>query len=151
MIRLAPNQPLDLPRLASLLTDQAELALVWPDARHPFDHDQWRSTLTACPGNRSYFILSRDDVIGHAALLETDEHGVLSVSYLFIRPDHRSRGHGRELIALLEDEAKNFPGATALRLRVRTYNPRAAHVYEASGFVVTEQEGTLQIMRKPLS
>ena len=150
MIRLVPNQPLDLPRLASLLTDQAELALVWPDAKHPFDHDQWRKTLTARPGNRSYFIVTQQEVIGHAALLETDEQGVLSVSYLFIRPDHRSRGYGRDLIALLENEARSVAGVTALRLRVRTYNPRAAHVYEASGFMVAEQEGTLQIMRKRL-
>ncbi len=73
-----------------------------------------------------------------------------SVSYLFIRPDHRSRGYGRDLIALLENEARSVAGVTALRLRVRTYNPRAAHVYEASGFMVAEQEGTLQIMRKRL-
>ena len=133
-----------------MLTDKVELALVWPDAWHPFDHEQWRATLTSHPGNRSYFVRDNADVIGHAALLETVEPGVLSVSYLFIRADHRNRGHGRRLIALLEDEAMRMPGITALRLRVRTYNPRAAHVYEASGFVVTEQEGTLQIMRKRL-
>ena len=150
MLTLAPNSPLDLTTLASLLTDRVELSLVWPDAGHPFDHEQWRSALTSNPRNRSYFILSGEEVIGHAALLETDEPGVRSVSYLFIRADHRNRGHGRRLIALLEDEAMGMPGITALRLRVRTYNPRAAHVYEASGFVVTEQKGTLQIMRKRL-
>ena len=150
MLTLALNNPLDLRRLASLLTDQVELALVWPDARHPVDHEQWRATVTSHPGNRSYFVRDNDDVIGHAALLETVEPGVRSVSYVFIRADHRNRGHGRPLVALLEDEAMRMPGITALRLRVRTYNPRAAHVYEASGFVVTEQEGTLQIMRKRL-
>jgi RimJ/RimL family protein N-acetyltransferase len=151
MLTLALNSPLDLTRLASLLNDKAELALVWPDARHPFDHEQWRARLTSHPGNRSYFVRDNDDVIGHAALLETVEPGVLSVSYVFIRADHRNRGHGRRLIALLEDEAMRMPGIAALRLRVRTYNPRAAHVYEASGFTVTEQEGTLQIMRKRLA
>lgn len=147
MLSLAPNSPLDLATLASLLTDKAELSLVWPDAGHPFDRDQWRSALTSHPGNQSYFILSDEEVIGHAALLKTGEPDVLSVSYLFIRADHRNRGHGRRLIALLEDEAMRIPGIGALRLRVRTHNPRAAHVYQASGFVVTEQEGTLQIMR----
>jgi ribosomal-protein-alanine N-acetyltransferase len=150
MLSLAPNRPLDLAPLASLLTDRVELSLVWPDARHPFDPDQWRSTLTASPRNQSYFIMSDGEIIGHAALLETEEPDVLSVSYLFIRTDHRNRGHGRQLMALLEHEAIKVPGIAALRLRVRTYNPRAAHIYGASGFVVTEQEGTLQIMRKHL-
>ncbi|MFM9848370.1 MAG: GNAT family N-acetyltransferase [Hyphomicrobiaceae bacterium] len=150
MLILAPNDPLDLTALASLLTDKSELALVWPDARHPFDPDQWRGTLTSSPRNQSYFVLSDGEVIGHAALLETEEPDVLAVSYLFIRADHRNRGHGRQLIALLEQEAMKVPGTTALRLRVRTYNPRAAHVYEASGFEVIEQEGTLQIMCKRL-
>ena len=150
MLSLVPNNPLDLATLASLLTDRADLSLVWPDAQHPFDPDQWRGTLTSSPRNQSYFVLSDGEVVGHAALLETEEPGVLSVSYLFIRTDHRNRGHGRQLISLLEHEALKVPGTTALRLRVRTYNPRAAHVYEASGFVVAEQEGTLQIMRKRL-
>ena len=150
MLHLAPNSPLDLATLASLLTDKADLSLVWPDANHPFDPEQWRDTLTSGPRNQSYFVLSDEEVIGHAALLDTDEPGVLSASYVFIRSDHRNRGHGRRLISLLEDEAMKVPGTTALRLRVRTYNPRAAHIYEASGFVVTEQEGTLQIMRKRL-
>jgi RimJ/RimL family protein N-acetyltransferase len=150
MLSLAPNKPLDLATLASLLTDRAELALVWPDAAYPFDFDQWRSKLTAGARNQSYFVMFDGEIIGHAALLETEELNVLSVSYLFIRADHRNRGHGRRLMTLLEHEATKISGITALRLRVRTYNPRAAHVYEASGFVVAEQEGTLRIMRKQL-
>jgi hypothetical protein len=39
----------------------------------------------------------------------------------------------------------------ALRLRVRTYNPRAMHLYEAAGFATAEQDGTLVIMRKSLA
>ena len=84
-------------------------------------------------------------------MLETDEPGILAVSYLFIRPDQRGRGFGQELIALLEQEAKKVPGAGALKLRVRTYNPRAAHVYVQSGFLATHQDGTLVIMLKSLA
>lgn len=150
MLSLARNDPLDLAILASLLTDKVELSLVWPDAAHPFDPDQWRATLTASARNQSYFVLCDGEIIGHAALLEIEEPDVLSVSYLFIRADHRNLGYGRQLMALLEHEAMKVPGISTLRLRVRTYNPRAAHVYEASGFVVSEQDGTLQIMRKRL-
>jgi RimJ/RimL family protein N-acetyltransferase len=53
------------------------------------------------------------------------------------------------LMTLVELEAKKL-GARDLRLRVRTYNPRARRVYEAAGFAQRAQTGTLVIMRKRL-
>jgi RimJ/RimL family protein N-acetyltransferase len=151
MLRLVENDPPDLLALSAMLSDQHDLALVWPDARFPFDYDQWRETLTSHAGNKSFFVANDGEVIGHAALLHTDEPEVLAVSYLYIRPDQRGRGFGPELIALLEGEAKKVVGISALRLRVRTYNPRAAHVYAKSGFVPSHRDGTLVIMRKSLA
>lgn len=151
MLRLVPNDPPDLLELGALLSDEGDLTLVWPDAKIPFDQEKWRETLSSRPGNRSFFVATDGTIIGHAALLETEEPGVLAVSYLFIRSDQRGRGFGRELMALLEDEAKKVMGTTALRLRVRTYNPRAAHIYESSGFAKSHQDGTLVIMRKSLA
>ena len=151
MLRLAANHPFDLETLGRLLSDRDELFLVWPDARFPFDPEQWRGRLLSRPGNRSYFVVHAGEIIGHAALLETDEPHVLAMSYLFIRPDRRGRGLGRELIRLLEDEARESPGVQALRLRVRTYNPRAVHLYQTAGFAQAEQDGTLVIMRKSLA
>ena len=106
MLSLVANHPLDLETLGRLLSDRDELFLVWPDARFPFDPEQWRERLNSQPGNRSYFVVHAGEIIGHAALLETDEPHVLAMSYLFIRPDRRGRGLGRELIRLLEDEAR---------------------------------------------
>lgn len=151
MLSLAANHPLDLVTLGQLLSDRDELFLVWPDARFPFDAEQWRERLTAQPGNRSYFVVHDGEMIGHAALLATDEARVLAMSYLFIRPDFRGRGLGRELVQLLADQARKVPGVQALRLRVRTYNPRAIHLYEAAGFAKAGQDGTLLIMRKSLA
>ena len=51
---------------------------------------------------------------------------------------------------LIEAEARKL-GARALRLPVRSYNPRALHVYASSGFTVSHHEDTLIIMRKSLS
>jgi len=39
----------------------------------------------------------------------------------------------------------------AVKLRVRAYNPRAMHLYEAAGFTKVEQDGTLVVMRKRLA
>jgi ribosomal-protein-alanine N-acetyltransferase len=151
MLSLVANHPLDLITLGRLLSDKDELFLVWPDARFPFDAEQWRERLSARPGNRSYFVADDGEIIGHAALQHTDEPDVLAVSYLYIRPDRRGRGFGRELIALLEAEARTSPNVQALKLRVRTYNPRALHIYETSGFARAEQDGTLVLMRKDLT
>lgn len=151
MLSLAANHPLDLETLGRLLSAQDELLLVWPDARFPFDPEQWRERLLSQRGNRSYFVVHEGEIIGHAALLDTEEPQVLAMSYLFIRPDRRGRGLGSDLIRLLEDEARNTPNVQALRLRVRTYNPRAIHLYEASGFAAAAQDGTLLIMRKSLT
>lgn len=151
MLSLIANNPPDLAALGALLGDRHDLLLVWPDARFPFDPDQWRETLTSRSGNRSFFVADAGEIIGHAALLETDEAGVLAVSYIFLRPDRRGRGSGQHLMRLLEGEARKAAHVHALTLRVRTYNPRAAHVYAKSGFVVSHRDGTLVIMCKLLT
>ena len=50
MLALVANDPLDLETLGRLLSDKDELFLVWPDARFPFDPEQWRERLTVTPG-----------------------------------------------------------------------------------------------------
>jgi RimJ/RimL family protein N-acetyltransferase len=149
MVKLVLNNPPDLGRLGALLFDKDDLLLVWPEARFPFDREQWRERLSLHPGNRSYFVALDGQTIGHVALLETDEARTFAVSYVFIKPEYRGRGVGIRLMALVEREAKKL-GARDLRLRVRTYNPRARRVYEAAGFTQSAQTGTLVVMRKQL-
>jgi RimJ/RimL family protein N-acetyltransferase len=149
-VELVLNNPPDLDSLGALLSDKDELLLVWPEARFPFDREQWRERLSSHPKNQSYFVARDGETIGHVALLETEEERTLAVSFVFVKPQHRGRGLGTELMALVEREAMTL-GARALRLRVRTYNPRARRVYEAVGFVQSEQADTLVIMRKQLS
>jgi len=149
MVKLILNNPPDFDRLGALLFDKDDLLLVWPEARFPFDREQWRERLSLHPGNRSYFVALDGQTIGHVALLETDEARTFAVSYVFIKPQYRGRGLGMQLMTLVELEAKKL-GARALRLRVRTYNPRAHRVYEAAGFAQSNQTGTLVIMRKQL-
>ena len=148
-MKLVLNNPLDFDRLGALLSDKDDLLLVWPEARFPFDREQWRERLLLHAGNRSYFVALDGHTIGHVALLQTDEARTLAVSYVFVKLQYRGRGLGTQLMTLVELEAKKL-GACALRLRVRTYNPRARRVYEAAGFAQSDQTGTLVIMRKQL-
>ena len=108
MLNLVANDPLDLLTLGQLLSDKDELFLVWPDARFPFDPAQWRERLLSRPGNRSYFVADGGEIIGHAALLLTDEPNaacrVLPVHpagsarpRLRPRADRPARGRGQEV------------------------------------------------------
>jgi [ribosomal protein S18]-alanine N-acetyltransferase len=149
MVQLILNDPPDLDSLRALLFDKDDLLLVWPEARFPFDREQWREKLLSHPGNRSYFVALDSKIIGHAALLQTEEAQTFAVSYVFVNRQYRGRGLGTRLMALVELEAKKL-GAHALRLRVRTYNPHARRAYEAAGFTESDRAGTLVIMRKQL-
>jgi hypothetical protein len=54
MVKLVLNNPPDFDRLGALLFDKDDLLLVWPEARFPFDREQWRERLSLHPRNRSY-------------------------------------------------------------------------------------------------
>ena len=72
--------------LRTLLTQSFANHAGWPE--------QWRAALTARKGSKSYFVALGTQVIGHAALLATEDEGVLAVSYLYIHPDRRGKGMG---------------------------------------------------------
>ena len=148
--RLSRYDASELAWLAAMLSDRQDLALVWPDARFPFDVAQWRERLTRSPRNEYYRVCRGDDVIGHAALLETEQPETMSASFLYIAPAHRGAGLGSWLIAAIEVRARDL-GMRALRLRVRTYNPRARHIYRKAGFHEIERDDTLVVMRKQLN
>ena len=124
--------------------------MVWPDARFPFDAAQWRERLTRSPGNEYYRVCCGEEVIGHAALLETEQPDTMSVSFLFLVPAHRGAGLGFQLIAAIEARARER-NMQALRLRVRAYNPRARHIYRKVGFREIARDDTLVVMGKELN
>lgn len=151
VITLIPNDPLNLETLQKLLHDQDELYLVWPDAKYPFDMEQWREAILSEATNISFYVGKQDEIIGHAALRETDVPQEYAICYVFICPEHRGNGYGRDLVQQLEIDARDRLGAKTLRLHVRSYNPLAMYLYDSMGFQGYEQIGTLTKMRKRLS
>lgn len=69
ILTLKLNSPLDLAALAAILPGTDDLLLVWPDAKRPFDPEQWRTALTARPHSKSYLVELAGEIVGHAALL----------------------------------------------------------------------------------
>ena len=149
-IRLVENIPLNTRIVADLINDQDDLHLVWPLARWPFDHEQWREVLDPRQGNRPFLVYHENQLIGHAALRKGQEAGAYAVSFLYVSPPLRSRGLGAQMIGILEKYARETLNATKLILVARTYNPRAIRCYTNCGFRKYDRDGTLIKMSKSM-
>ena len=150
-MKFVENIPLNTDTIANLISDQDDLYLVWPKAKYPFDHEQWREVLNPEIGHVPFLIYMNQLIIGHAALGKTLDEGVYSVSFLYLSPHCRSQGLGTEMIFFLEKYAKEHLEAKKLSLVVRTYNPRAHKCYLKCGFQEESREDTLIKMSKILN
>ena len=149
-MELRANIPLDTRVISGLIKDPEDMQLVWPKARWPFDHEQWRRALDPNLGHHPFLIYENSRLIGHAALRATDATFVFTISYLYLDPQWRNQGRGQALVALLEAYAIDRLQALQLNLVVRDYNPRAQTCYRKRGFKAVGQEGTLIHMAKKL-
>ena len=147
-MKLIENIPLNTELIADLITDKNDLYLVWPSAKYPFDHDQWKNVINTEKGDVPFLIYNDDEVAGHAVLSKTENENVYSLSFLYVKPELRSKGFGERMIYQLENYAKNYLKAKKLTLVVRTYNPRAHKCYSKCGFIEDGREDTLVRMYK---
>jgi hypothetical protein len=131
---LVENIPLDTKVIASLISDRQDLHLVWPVAKWPFDHDQWREVLDPDAGNKPFLVYEGKHLIGHAALRKTEKSDVYTVSYLYLLPQLRSEKLSARKLVLV----------------TRTYNPMALRCYTKCGFQEYSREETLIRMSKVL-
>ena len=149
-MKLIENNPLDTRVIADLIADRDDLNLVWPLAKFPFDHEQWQEALDPEVGNKSFLVFEGNQRIGHAALRVTENPQTYMVSFLFLLPEIRSKGHGTNLVGLIEKYAGERLYAVKLILVARDYNPRAVKCYTKSGFKEYGREGTLIRMQKTI-
>jgi len=149
-MELSENLPLNTHILADLIETKDDMLLVWPDAKYPFCHDQWRTTLNPDKGHRSLLVYLAGRCIAHAALIKARLPRRYKLSFFYVVPEMRYRGIGQEVIELLEDYAREKLTAQRLDLNVRTYNPAALRCYEKSGFREMGREGSLVKMSKRL-
>ena len=149
-MKLVENIPLNTQLIADLISDPKDLYLVWPSAKYPFDHDQWKSVLDPNKGHTPFLIYHGDNLIGHAALCKTEDPPTYTVSFLYLLPSLRSKGLGEKLVRLLEDFSIQRLSAKKLILVTRTYNPGAVKCYLKCGFEEYNRDGTLISMSKNL-
>jgi GNAT superfamily N-acetyltransferase len=80
------------------------------------------------------FLVARrnDELIGCAALRRRSNEDV-EVKRMFIRRPYRGRGYARELLALVEDEARSL-GFSRVLMETGLAQPEAIGLYESSGY-----------------
>jgi len=149
-MKLVKNFPLDTAVLKELFSDPEDLSLVWPVAHWPFDHEQWQQVLDPGKDAISFLVHEGEILIGHAALDRAENPATRMVRFLYIAPEHRSRGAGQRMIALLEEYARDRLGAKRLELKVRSFNNRAMRCYEKCGFTEFFRKDTLVMMGKDI-
>jgi len=95
-------------------------------------------------------ILEVDDkVAGMGALKKLDE-GVAEVKRMYIRPEYRGRGYGKEMLDRLIEKSKGF-GYSTVRLDSRGYMAAALHLYESAGFRFRGPYGGVEFAKDSLA
>lgn len=80
-----------------------------------------------------YAVLNEGSVIGYIIVRRNALTGILHLEYICIRPDERSRGTGRKLIAYLAETYRGL-GYTRIGLDVNEENEAAVRFYDKNGF-----------------
>ncbi|MEV8374273.1 GNAT family N-acetyltransferase [Kribbella sp. NPDC056861] len=124
----------------------------WVDA----EEERWRARLSL-PASHNFVAVLDGTPVGMASGLQSGEDGVVELVSMWIAPAGRGRGIGDQLLAKVEQTAREA-GASTFQLSVADGNDRAHTLYLRSGFADTDLEGDLMpdgvhreiIMRKPL-
>ncbi len=121
----SPNQPEVIALIAEL--DAYQDTLYPPESRHLLD-------LASLLKPNVLFAVARDTTghaIGCGAIVLSTDYGELKRMY--VRPEARGQGVAKELLALLEAQARRSC-ATILRLETGPYQPAALALYTAAGY-----------------
>ncbi len=145
-LTLRKNAPFELVTLSEMLTDPDELALVNPNAKHPFDLLEWQEKWLNEPDDASFYVLDGDAPVGFFALRIGIGPEVRHLTYVYVMPKARG-GAGAEMTALVEEAAKGLD-ALSVTLKVETENDPAHRAYLSAGFEELSRRNGMVTMRK---
>gem|GEM_PF-533384 len=93
----------------------------------------------AAPDGTFLVALVGGETIGCAGLRRHGD-GAVEVKRMFVRVEHRRRGHARRMLAALEEWARDR-GATRVVLETGVAQPEAIALYESAGYLPTDGFG----------
>ncbi|SHI58801.1 GNAT family N-acetyltransferase [Wenxinia saemankumensis] len=145
-LTLRRSRPLDLEPLVDLLTDEADLALVNPSAKHPFDPMEWYEIWLNEPGDAAYYLVDDDGrEQGFFALRPGIGPEQRHLAYVYVAPEARG-GAGDRLTTLVEKAARDLDALT-VTLKCETDNAPALNAYRAAGYEELDVNGGMATMR----
>jgi len=80
-----------------------------------------------------YLLVAGEETVGMGELRKLEE-GVGEIKRMFIRPEYRGRGYGREMMDRLVDKAREL-GYHTIRLSTAFFLEASVHIYRSAGFV----------------
>ncbi len=149
-LRVRPNVPFELAPLARLLADEADLALVNPNAKFPFDQLEWREKWLNEPDDASFYVLDETGrEVGFFALRVGIGPEVRHLVYVFIEEAARG-GAGKQLTEMAEAAARDL-GALSITLKAETDNEAAMRLYDGAGYEELGRRRGMATMRKDVA
>ncbi len=104
------------------------------------------SLIAALPGHASFAMSEAGGPVLGFGQVWTSPAGVVSLVRIIVDPALRGRGLGRELSALLLQQALRIAGGGRVKLRVRRDNTPALSIYSALGFRVLDDESNAEVL-----
>lgn len=148
-LTIRANAPVDIAPLARLLCDDAELALVNPNAKRPFDPLEWQEKWLNEPDDASFYVVdAQGREVGFFALRVGIGPEVRHLTYVFVAPEARG-GAGAALAAMVEEAAQGL-GALSITLKVDLDNEPALSLYRSAGYEELSRRGGTATMRRDL-
>jgi ribosomal protein S18 acetylase RimI-like enzyme len=89
----------------------------------------------AKPPEGIVYVLEINGVVSGMGALRKLEEGVAEIKRMYILPEHRGHGYGKDMMNKLIDSARQF-GYSTLRLDTAEFMTAARHTYESAGFKV---------------
>lgn len=146
-ITLRPNRPFDLAPLARLLTEEADLALVNPNAKHPFDPLEWAEKWLHEADDESFYLCDgAGREIGFFALRVGIGPEVRHLVYVFV--EEAARGGAGQMLADHAEAQARALGALSMTLKVELDNEPALRLYQSAGYEELGRRAGMATMRK---
>ncbi|MHA2142553.1 MAG: GNAT family N-acetyltransferase [Candidatus Thorarchaeota archaeon] len=89
--------------------------------------------VTLVPPAGFIYVLEVNDELAGMALIKAIGEGIGEVKRMYIRPEHRGKGYGHEMMRMLMTAAEEI-GYSKLRLETADFMPAALRVYRSAGF-----------------
>jgi len=148
-LSLHRNLTRDLEPLARLLTDKDDLALVNPQASHPFDAREWALKWVGDLEDETFYLCDEDGhEVGFFALRVGIGPEVRHLTYVFV--EERMRGGTGEVLLSLAEEAARQLNALTITLKVELDNAPALNLYRKAGYEELSRRRGMATMRRDL-